>query len=882
MTDLLEAPVGVAPRLGDGVELLGEYQSSGFIEQKFLLRRPDGQVVQVSHLLYLIASRLDGRRQVQAIADEVGQEFGRRVSAANVAFLLEQRLHPLGLLEPAEGEERPLARSTPLLSLGMRAAFFPAGLVKALTRPLLFLFRPAVVWPVVVGVLAVDIWLFFFHGVTASALLVATNPALVALILAIGAVSGIWHELGHATACRFGGADPGRIGWGIFLIWPAFYSDVTDTYRLNRAGRLRTDLGGVYFNAVGVLVLAGLYAVTGWELLLIVILFEQLQILQQGIPFLRLDGYHVLSDLVGVPDLFGRIRPILASLLPGAKPGPRVTELRPRVRVVVTVWVALTTVLLSGGLVFFLIFLPTWITAGTDSFNQRVSEASRMLGDGNHLGAAFEASQAGMLLVPALGVGLIGHRLIKLRRTREAAKESAAARAAGPGMLEAQAIATPRVSVATSSTVSVVVGVAATLGLGVALVQAPWLFALLFVTVAAVLTLVAVLRRTAANDPDDRAVAHWVYAAFGLHLGLGLGLRASGYATRIFGAADGDHLRAQAILQHWSEGTPLPPFAAGDAGFSYGLARLYQLVGPQELAGLVVTSLCAALTVALVADTTRRLFGLRARLSALPLLVLLPGLALWTTQVLRVAAVLAALALAANLTVRLSEQLRLGRLGLLGATIAALFALRPTVAYVAAVGLVVGLVVGGRRAAAVAAAVALVTGVAVLLALGGAVGGSAYERTADARRSETVRVDPNAAPSPSAGVADLPSELPQFLLGPGSPEAGGLRRALGVIEAASLWFLLPFLVRGLSRARRLIDRRAAILLAPALALTVALTLLMGGSEALITDRLQVLVLLLPFAALGRVRRAQPATASAQDAADGAVAEGALRPQLQPA
>ena len=36
------------------------------------------------------------------------------------------------------------------------------------------------------------------------------------------------------------------MGFGLYLVWPALYSTVTDSYRLARVGRLRTDLGGVY------------------------------------------------------------------------------------------------------------------------------------------------------------------------------------------------------------------------------------------------------------------------------------------------------------------------------------------------------------------------------------------------------------------------------------------------------------------------------------------------------------------------------------------------------------------------------------------------------------------------------------------------------------
>src|SRR5205814_2135476 len=82
-------------------------------------------------------------------------------------------------------------------------------------------------------------------------------------------------------------ARPGVIGVGIYVVWPAFFTNVTDSYRLSRAGRLRTDLGGIYFNAVFMLVLAGIYAATSSELLLLVIAVTHLEMLEQLLPFVR-------------------------------------------------------------------------------------------------------------------------------------------------------------------------------------------------------------------------------------------------------------------------------------------------------------------------------------------------------------------------------------------------------------------------------------------------------------------------------------------------------------------------------------------------------------------------------------------------------------------
>ena len=121
-------------------------------------------------------------------------------------------------------------------------------------------------------------------------------------------------------------------------MWPAFYCDVTDAYRLGRVGRLRTDLGGVYFNAIFALLAGGVYFATGEEAALLAASVQYVIILQQLLPLLRFDGYYVLSDLTGVPDILSRIKPIFRSLLRPRRPEPAVAELKPWVRAVVTVY----------------------------------------------------------------------------------------------------------------------------------------------------------------------------------------------------------------------------------------------------------------------------------------------------------------------------------------------------------------------------------------------------------------------------------------------------------------------------------------------------------------------------------------------------------------
>ncbi len=306
-----------APRLANGVELLGEYKNSGYGQPPSLVRRADGQVVQMSRLLYLVTCRIDGCRDPAAIAALVAEELGRALNADQVRYLITAKLLPLGIVA-AEGAPAAAPKANPLLALRARGTLLPERAANAAGT----LLRPLFRWPVVVAVagtfLAVDYWLLAVHGLGSGLQQVLRNPVDLLVVLGLSVLSAAFHECGHAAGCRYGGARPGVIGVGIYLVWPAFFTNVTDSYRLSRAGRLRTDLGGLYFNLIFMLALAGTYSATSAEVLLLVIAITHLEMLEQLLPFVRFDGYFILSDLAGVPDLFARIAPILRSAVPSS------------------------------------------------------------------------------------------------------------------------------------------------------------------------------------------------------------------------------------------------------------------------------------------------------------------------------------------------------------------------------------------------------------------------------------------------------------------------------------------------------------------------------------------------------------------------------------
>jgi putative peptide zinc metalloprotease protein len=389
-----------APRLADGVQLLGEYAGTGYRQPQHVARRPGGQMVQLSRLLQLIAERCDGHTSYPDIAGQVSGEYGKTVSPDNVRTLVRTKLRPLGILADEHGASPPQRKSDPLLALKLRTQLLTPRVVGAVARLGRPVFWPPVVVVVLAGLAAVDVWLFFVHGVGSGLRATVQQPAVFLLVMAVIVVSAGLHELGHAAACAYGGAHPGGMGAGIYVVWPAFYTDVTDAYRLDRPGRLRTDLGGVYVNAIIVIATAAGYAATGYEPLVLLCFLLQILVLQQMLPFLRLDGYYVLSDLVGVPDLFRRIGPVLRSAIPFRQADPAVAQLKPWVRRVVATWVFLLVPVLAINIGYFLLAAPRILATGWASATHLIDGMTGS--DAAH--TAWSAVQLLLLLLPALGL----------------------------------------------------------------------------------------------------------------------------------------------------------------------------------------------------------------------------------------------------------------------------------------------------------------------------------------------------------------------------------------------------------------------------------------------------------------------------------------------
>ena len=403
---------GRPPARAEGVRLMGEMSGSGYRRPPSLARRGDGQVVQLTPLLYLVLAGLDGERGYDELADEVSRASGRTVSPDNVRQLSD-KLRSLGLAASEDGSQPSLKRSNPLLALRFKAVVTDPERTRRLTAPFAALFNPILVAAVLAVFVWISWWVLFERGLASATHDAFARPGLLLVVLTVTVLSAGFHEFGHAAAARRGGATPGAMGVGLYLIWPAFYTDVTDSYRLGRGGRLRTDLGGLYFNALVAVGTATVWWLTRDDAILLLVATQILQMLHQLLPLVRFDGYHVLADLTGVPDLFQRIGPTLRGLLPWHWRDAEARLLKPWARAVVSVWVLTVVPLLAFTLVVLVTTFPRIVGSALTSSRLQWAGLAAALQDGDVLSVAARGVAALVVLLPPLAMAIALSRVVR-------------------------------------------------------------------------------------------------------------------------------------------------------------------------------------------------------------------------------------------------------------------------------------------------------------------------------------------------------------------------------------------------------------------------------------------------------------------------------------
>jgi hypothetical protein len=286
--------------------------------QHHLLVTPTQQKFQLSDKASdIIGELIDEEKSVAALAVNLSSKWKMQITPEDILAILDSVQWPKDLVarsypwEPMQGVEENLAerkRSAALFGrFFFRATLIPARVVQILTKKLLWLYS----WPTAVAglLLAVVAQIQMFHQAVGGR--VWQHPLSLSPLEYVGAfclvgLTVVGHELGHATAATRCGINPGEIGFGLYLIYPALYTELGFAWLLPSIQRVLVDLGGFYFQFLATVPLCLGYQMTHSNAYLATVISLDFLMLFSLVPFFKFDGYWLVADVLGVPNLHKR------------------------------------------------------------------------------------------------------------------------------------------------------------------------------------------------------------------------------------------------------------------------------------------------------------------------------------------------------------------------------------------------------------------------------------------------------------------------------------------------------------------------------------------------------------------------------------------------
>ena len=271
-------------------DIIIHHRFSSSVQKQSYLLSCNGQYYEASFAIVELVEELQRHEKEEAAIGAYVQKKKGKYTPTQVREVIEKFIVPIFRVVPKKR------------SFLYEKKLFSAGAIDRFSDTFRFLFHKAYIAVILAGMLTLNVWFFL----TTPDLLLFNNKVnfyMVVGLLVFMLASSFFHELGHASACKYFGVRHGGIGFGLYLNFPVLYTDVTEVWKLKRAQRCVVNLAGVYFQSYWLIALLVAFFVTENDILRYLILIMNLGFAMTLNPFFKFDGYWIASDLLGVSNL---------------------------------------------------------------------------------------------------------------------------------------------------------------------------------------------------------------------------------------------------------------------------------------------------------------------------------------------------------------------------------------------------------------------------------------------------------------------------------------------------------------------------------------------------------------------------------------------------
>ncbi len=262
-------------------------------------------------LIKEILSGLNENKSLTQIHSQLGENLAyQNLTLLDIKKIIDKKIMPLGVLTNLNEEEKTTTEKkitydtdsikTQRTLLNKQKTHFLASIFK------LLYYKWAVIFCVLSG--------FFMHYFYLSSHSIFEEKAKIwvgasaleyILIYFLIILIFVFHEVGHASAALHFKIRTPRIGYGFYLVYPVFFTEISEAWKLQPKKRMIINLGGIYFQwiAGSIFILLDYFNFASTSIWSGIVIINFVRLLYSFVPFMKADGYWIFSDGFGLANL---------------------------------------------------------------------------------------------------------------------------------------------------------------------------------------------------------------------------------------------------------------------------------------------------------------------------------------------------------------------------------------------------------------------------------------------------------------------------------------------------------------------------------------------------------------------------------------------------
>ncbi len=271
----------------------------------------------------LVKNILEGLNDKKSLA-QIHSQLIQNPAYQNLTFedvekIIDKKIMPLGVLKSSKEIEKTTQEiSYDADSIKTQKTLLNESKTHFLASIFKFLYQKwAVVLLVLFGIFA-HVFYFSSHSIFGEHSNVWTNASALEymLIYFLIILIFVFHEVGHASAALHFGIRTPRIGYGFYLVYPVFFTEISEAWKLQPKKRMVINLGGIYFQwiAGSIFILLDYFNFASTQIWTAIVTINFIRLLYSFIPFMKADGYWIFSDGFGLTNLRKKSNQFLAAV----------------------------------------------------------------------------------------------------------------------------------------------------------------------------------------------------------------------------------------------------------------------------------------------------------------------------------------------------------------------------------------------------------------------------------------------------------------------------------------------------------------------------------------------------------------------------------------